>query len=203
MPRALRTERPWPRRRFWTPSLHQITEDRERRSREADERSRSWKGLAEQANRLQHEGHTLLRIRDPKRVHLIGTPDGSLDDRPGREIQLHAHSLYWRHDVAEENRRVHSKSTHGLKCDLYRQFGRFCEREKVHLRPDLPILRQIAPSLAHDPHRRVRNRFTPTCRQKRGGRGRGRRLRLSGPSLAGLTARAQDVPPSTRAASLA
>src|SRR2546425_1775779 len=143
------------------PSLDQVRGDGERRAREADEGH----AAAQRANNLPHRledewypaGHVDgLEAAD---VHLL--PDGARDDRPlaSRELQADAERLHDQQDVGEEDRRVDPEAPDGLQRHLRGRLRVAAQLEEAVPRPHRSVFWQIAPGLAHEPHRRVGSRF--------------------------------------------
>ena len=137
------------------PALHQVAEEGEGRSREPDEGPVRAQLRPNPADALQDEGRVLLRVQRPHGTRIGGGPDGLLQDRAGIEVQPHAHTLQRSHDVAEEDGGVQGEPLHGLERDPRRDLRRLGGGEEVHLLPELPVLGEVAPRLAHDPDGRV------------------------------------------------
>jgi hypothetical protein len=79
-----------------------------------------------------------------------GAEPGALADL---EAQFLAQGLGDEQDVGEHDGRVEGKPTQRLQGRLRRHFGVQAEGDEVGgLRPQGPILRQVAPGLAHEPH---------------------------------------------------
>src|SRR5690606_18647548 len=64
-------------------------------------------------------------------------------------------------DVAEEDGRVDAVPAHRLEGDLGDEVGGPARLQHRHTLPDLPVLRQRAAGLAHEPHRGERHRLLP------------------------------------------
>jgi hypothetical protein len=80
--------------------------------------------------------------------------------------QHHAHGLGDDQDVAEDDRRVDPEPVHGLERHLDGQLGGPDHGEKVGALAHGPVLGQIAPRLAHHPHRWPLDGLTPAGPKK-------------------------------------
>jgi hypothetical protein len=81
-------------------------------------------------------------------------PEERLHDGPSFSVaNLCAHGLKHYQDVAEQDGGVYSETTQGLEGDLHRQVRPPHHLPELMMSANLAILRQVSPSLAHEPYR--------------------------------------------------
>ena len=131
--------------------LDEVARERERRAGEADERDLEL--LAQELDRLEHIGQSLLRVDDAERVDLRAPRDRLVDDRPLalRELEGRAHRLEGQEDVGEEDGGVHAEAER-LQRHLRREVGVLADVEERVLLAKRPVLGHVPPCLAHEPH---------------------------------------------------
>ncbi len=134
--------------------LHQIGGQREGCPAECDE----W-GAAE----LRHgqgdcfaDRRQSIRIKRRQPQHIRCRADRRVEHRPapGHDAHVDARQLDRDHDVAEEDRGVDSVPPDRLQGDLAGELGGQAGIEHLRADPQSSILRQGAPGLPHEPHRR-------------------------------------------------
>jgi hypothetical protein len=121
-------------------ALHEVGGQRERRPGEADQR-----GLLPQLR--DRDPHGLLdrggihvdEADDP--VHVRGGADRLVDHGadPGHDVDADARKHERRHDVGEEDGRIHLVAAHRLQCDLGGQLGDEAGLEDRGLAPHLAV----------------------------------------------------------------
>ena len=85
---------------------------------------------------------------------------GFVRDRPGArgDVDAEADGVGRHDDVAEQDGGVDPVAAHRLERDLGGEVRPLDRVEDAALAAQRPVLRQAAPGLAHEPHRRVRRR---------------------------------------------
>ena len=148
-------------------AFDEVTKEGEGRAGEADQGH----GRAHAAESESPPARTARSPRDRQlgsnRSTAAASRTGFGDHRTRIEVDLNAHALERRHDVAEEDRGVHAEPPDRLDRHLGGELGRLGQGEEVGLLADLAVLGQVATGLAHDPHRRVRRRLTPAGSEER------------------------------------
>ena len=170
------------------PALDQVGRERPGGAREADQRHPGRRVVGRDGQRPPHRAdgveHVPQGLLDPG-VPLVaegpqGADPGAVahrggEDRPvaGREHQLGAHGFERQQDVGEQDGGVHAHQVDRLDGHLGRQLRGLAEGEEVHVLPHRPVLRQIAPGLAHHPHRPPLGRLAPAGAQEQVVHGQG------------------------------
>ncbi len=111
---------------------------------------------AQTADRREDLGGVLLRRRQMERVDRRRRPQRLREDRRGMELETEAETVERRQDVAEQDRRVESETSHRLQGHFDRELRRPHHGQEVVLGAQRPVLGEVAPGLAHDPDRGVR-----------------------------------------------
>ena len=97
------------------------------------------------------------------------------------ERQLETHADERRQNVGEDDGRVEPEGADGLQCDLGGEFGRANDVEDAVSLAQGPVLRHVAPRLAHEPDRCALDR-KPAAGSQEGGGGLRRRRALGAPA---------------------
>jgi hypothetical protein len=140
-------------------TLDEVRREGERRPGEGDER-RAAELADELAHRLAHIAD-VVGLERPQPRHVRGRShrlrhDGA-DAR--HDVEVDPDRLERQHDVAEQDRCVDAVAAYRLERDLGDEVGPRAGLEHPDARADGAVLRQAAPRLAHEPHRRARNRL--------------------------------------------
>jgi len=101
-------------------AFNQITRERERRAREADEWRSPVQFAPHEANRLHHIGQVVARVNRSERIHSGARANRIVNDRSltRRKLQLNAHRNQRQQNIREQNGRVHAEDVNGLQRDL-------------------------------------------------------------------------------------
>ena len=133
-----------------------VARERERRAGESDEWRAARLQLArDDADRFQCVRHGLFGGRRSEAVDVARTRDVVADARAIaiRERQLEAHADERRQNVGKDNGSVEPKSANGLQRHLGRKLRRANDVEDTVPLAQGPVLRHVAPRLAHEPDR--------------------------------------------------
>ena len=131
-----------------------VRRQRPRASRESDERHAAFEIAPDDPDRVHHESEIVFRVRDAQPVdvgrgaHRRSEP-GSLSLH---ELEPKPHRPGDGQDVGEEDGGVEREPAQRLQGDLAGELRRAAQREEAAgARPRRPVLREIAPGLAHEP----------------------------------------------------
>ncbi len=122
----------------------------------------------DQANRFQHVRQRLARLKAFQTIDVGFGAQRIFDGRSFAtdEVERNAHGFEREQQIGKENRRVHIDAPHRLQRDDGRQLGRAADLEQRVPAANLAILRHVAASLSHEPHRSAIDRLTPAGFQK-------------------------------------
>ena len=161
-----------------TAALYHVRREREGRAAKADEREGGVHPLPGLADRLEHEGEALARLRLPQAIHA-----GSLAHRVvqnGASLQVfevHAHGLQDEQNVREQDGGVRADGVERRDGHLGGQIGRAAKLDKGDLLADGAVLAHVPARLAHEPYGRPGVLQPPAGAHEGGIRIRGRVLR--------------------------
>jgi hypothetical protein len=144
--------------------LDAVARQRERGAGETDDRDRIVEAGAGRADDVHHEAEAadVGELADP--AHVPRLADGVVDYRPlaGGELQLEAHRLEDRQQVAEDDRRIDAEPLHGGDHHLGREPRVLAQLHEAHLLAHRPVLGEVAARLPHQPDRRPLDRLAAT-----------------------------------------
>ncbi len=148
-------------------ALDKVGGERERPTRDADDRSRVPELAPYERDGLEHEAKVRLRIDRPEAADTGTIADRFEDDRPVRgELEPHAHRLDRQHHVGEQHRGVGPERDRSSGADLGAQLGRPGDVHDRVVRAQLEVARQPPAGLAHEPDRRRIHALTTARREK-------------------------------------
>ncbi len=158
---------------FARAALNQVTRQRPGSGGESEDGHIRAQRSAKQANGIADEARLALRIEARERVHLRGRANRRSDDRARiAQFDGRAHRFGGNQNVGKYDHRIDAEAAVGLQRNLRRELGRLGHFEKGVFFAQRAILGQIAPRLAHHPHRHARNRFaTAGSQEERGAAG--------------------------------
>lgn len=136
---------------------------------EADQRHAAVQFAADGADRAHHIAQIFLRVGDRQRFNVGRGADDLLETRAfaGFEVQAQAHGIGDGEDVREQNRRVQRVALQRLQGDLAGKLRVHAQAHEVTgLGAAGAVLRQVAPGLAHHPHRGDVYRLLEQCTQE-------------------------------------
>ncbi len=132
--------------------LHEVAGQRERRSREPDQRHVELGH--EGSDRLGHVRLVDVGLQRPEAPYVGGRADRRIQD--GTEPLLHADrqpgGRERNHDVTEQDRGVHRHPAERLQRDLDHLVRQTHGLQDVPVAADLPVLGQVPAGLPHEPH---------------------------------------------------
>ena len=134
-------------------ALHQVRGQRERRTREPDQRHLAQR-VDQQRHRIEHRRH-LLRIQRFDGRDVVGRADrvGDHGSDVGNDVQVDAGAAQRHDDVGEQDGGVHLVPADGLQGDFADQLGVEAGVEHPVPAAQRAVLGQAAAGLAHEPHR--------------------------------------------------
>ena len=134
------------------PALDHVAGQRPWRAGKSQHRDLRPELAAEPPDGLGHESSILLGIENPQRLHLADFTDGMSDHRAGvGQLHFDAHGFGGNQDVRKNDDGIHAHRAKRLQGNLHGQFRRLADFEKSVFLTHGPIIRQVAPSLAHHP----------------------------------------------------
>jgi hypothetical protein len=137
-----------------TPTLHQVTGQRERSPGEADERNvPALELLAQPAQGLEHVGHRLARVPQLELRNLLRAAQGLPDHGPGLEVDVHARAEQRDEDVREYDHGLGPEQVERLERHLHGGVHVAAQLEKREPLAHASVLGQVAPGLSHQPDR--------------------------------------------------
>ena len=141
--------------------LDQVPGDGERAAAEADHGLVGTQLAPHDRDGLEDERHRLLRLGHGQALDVCERADRPLDHRADvlDQLDVHAHAEQRQHDVGEHHGRVDVVTADRLQRHLRAELGLVADLEERVRLPDLAVLRQRAPGLAHEPDRRALGRL--------------------------------------------
>ena len=138
-------------------TLDHVGRERPRAAGEADERDFAVEFFPNQPHRVHDVPEVVFRVRhaEPGDVGFAAHRLAEAWAFAVLEIKLKPHGVGDGEDVGEQNRGIERKTAQRLQRHLAGELGRRAQRHKVAgLLAHRAVLGQVAPRLAHDPHRR-------------------------------------------------
>ncbi len=155
-------------------ALDEVGGERPRRPAEAEHRRAAADLPLEPRQDFSREGDLGGGIEAGEPLDRRGGADGLGQRRAAvAELDAGAHGRDGNENVREEDHAVGIEAPEGLEGDFRRQLDRAAELHERHLLPHVPVFGQVAPGLAHHPHRRPVDRPEPAgVEESRSGRKR-------------------------------
>ena len=137
------------------PALDQIARERERSSRESDQRHLEL--LHQEPDGLRHVRLVRLGLQRPEPLESRRIPERRVDHRPssGLDPDRHADRVEGHHDVGEQDRRVERHPAERLERELHDLVRAPARLQDVRVPAPFPVLGKRATRLAHEPDRRA------------------------------------------------
>ena len=151
-------------------ALHQIAGDGERAAAEADHGLVRPQLPPHDPYRLEDRRHRLFRLGDAQRGHVRGGRHRPRDHRADvlDQVDLDSHPEDGKHDVSEHHRRVDAVAADRLERHLGAELRVADDVEQPVRPPQLAVLGERAPRLAHEPDRRPLDTLTPRRAHEQG-----------------------------------
>jgi hypothetical protein len=142
-------------------ALEEIRAERERSPDEADQRNRQ--PLLEERDRLEHEGERLPRVEGPEPLEVGRQVQGWIHDGTDRrlDLELQPRADERRGQIGEQDGGVDRIVLERKRRHLGGGLGVVNDLQEAPPSPDLPVARQRAPGLPHEPHGRPVDGLAP------------------------------------------
>ena len=134
-------------------AFHQIRGQRPRGAAKAKHGDVGGGFGADGADRLQHFRGVLGAVGPRERRHVVLGPNRFGDHGPRREVEVDAEGRQRTHDVGEDDCRIQPKALERQQGHLRGQVGRLRQFLEGAALAQRLVLGEVAPRLAHDPHR--------------------------------------------------